>query len=78
MSRKKIILALALAFLLLISFWLGRLTGRESTGGGYSHREVASNSTKSTAASTPHEHAEGEADKHTEKKEEVAGLKLSP
>jgi len=78
MRNKKIVFPLASVILLLLSFWLGRLTGQRSKEGKDSHREAPSTSMASTAESTPHGHAEGKADEHAAAKAEPKGMQLSP
>jgi len=78
MFSNRVILGLVLVFVLLISFWLGRVTGRGSknnqTSPGQNPTSVAAKSAPETA---PHEHKEGEADVHPGEKQEGQGLKLS-
>lgn len=79
MLSKKMILPLAAIFLLLLFFWLGRVTGRASKGNERSsHQETPSTAVKSTAEAVPHEHSEGKADEHAAGKEEPRGMQLSP
>jgi len=78
MGNKKIVLSLALVLLLLVAFWLGRVTGRAGKNGEPSHDKAPAAAVKSHDEATPHAHEEGEADGHDEGKEATAGLKLSP
>ncbi len=75
---KKIFFPIVLILLLLLSFWLGKVTGQrgKDTESG-SHTEASSVAAKSAPETAPHEHKEGEADVHAGDKQEGQGLKLS-
>ena len=77
MARKKIVLSFASIFLLLLSFWLGRLTGQGEKKGEETHREASSKGVKSTTEAIPHGHEEGKADVHSEGKEPAGSLGLN-
>ena len=74
-SSKKIILPLVFVLLLLLSFWLGRITVQGGKEGEKAHQETAG---KSGTEAASHEHEEGKPDVHAEGTKEAAGLKLSP
>ncbi len=79
MVSKKTIVPIVSIFLLLISFWLGRLTGRGSKEiGKSSHQEVSSTATNASKEAVPHTHEEGKADEHAEGKQEAEGFRLTP
>ena len=78
MRNKKIVFSLAVVLLLLVSFWLGRVTGRVGQSGETSHEKVPVAAADSHGKAAPHSHEEGKADAHGPGKEETAGLKLSP
>lgn len=78
MRNKKIVFSLALVLLLLVAFWLGRVTGRVGKSGETSHEKVPAVAAKSQDEAAPHAHEDGKADGHDEGKEATAGLKLSP
>ncbi|TAJ80708.1 hypothetical protein EPO44_18370 [bacterium] len=79
MVRKKIILSAVSIFLLLVSFWFGRVTGRGSKEiEKSSHQEVSSTATNASKEAVPHAHKEGKADEHTEGKQEAEGFRLTP
>src|SRR6266545_1095571 len=78
MRNKKIVFSLALVLLLLVSFWLGRVTGRAGKNGETSHEKAPAAAAKSPDEAAPHAHEEGKADAHGPGKEVTAGLKLSP
>ena len=73
-SRRQIVLLVVFALLLLLSFWLGRVTVQGVKEGKGAHQETA----KKVAEAAPHEHEEGKADTHAGEKEAAQGLKLSP
>ncbi|MBI4529140.1 MAG: efflux RND transporter periplasmic adaptor subunit, partial [Deltaproteobacteria bacterium] len=75
---KKIVFPIVLILLLLLSFWMGKVTGQRSKDAERtSHTEAFSVAAKSTPETAPHAHKEGEADVHAEEKQEGQGLKLS-
>jgi len=75
---KKIFFPIVLILLLLLAFWLGKLTGqRGKDAERASHTEASSVPAKSTPETAPHEHKEGEADVHAGEKQEGQGFKLS-
>ncbi len=78
MRNKKIVFSLALVLLLLVSFWLGRVTGRVGKNGETSHEKAPAAAAKSPDEAAPHAHEEGKADAHGPGKEATAALKLSP
>ena len=78
MLSKKIIIVFVAVFLLLLSFWLGRVTGKGNRESKSSSQEASSAGSKSDAESGPHSREEGKADEHTEGKQEAQGLRLSP
>jgi len=79
MASKKIILPLASIFVLLIAFWVGRVTGRGSRAiDRSSHGDAPASAMKTTPKTVPRVHEEGKADVHTEGKQEAQGLRLSP
>lgn len=75
---KKIFFPIVLILLLLLSFWLGKVTGQrgKNTESG-SHTEASSVAAKPVPETASHEHKEGEADVHAGDKQEGQGLKLS-
>jgi cobalt-zinc-cadmium efflux system membrane fusion protein len=77
MGNKKIVLSLALVLLLLVSFWLGRVTGRAGKNGEPSHEKVPAAAAKSQDEAAPHAHEDGKAEGHDEGKAATAGFKLS-
>ena len=77
MGNKKIIFSLAVVLLLLVAFWLGRVTGRVGTNGQTSHENNPAAAAASHEEAAPHSHEGGKADAHDHKKEETAGVKLS-
>jgi cobalt-zinc-cadmium efflux system membrane fusion protein len=75
---KKILFPIVLILLLLLSFWLGKVTEQRSKDAERtSHTEASSVAAKSAPETAPHEHKEGEADVHAGEKQEGQGLKLS-
>jgi len=78
MRNKKIVFPLALVLLLLVSFWLGRVTGRVGKNGETSHEKVPAAAANSHDEAAPHAHEDGKADGHDGGKEATAGVKLSP
>src|SRR2546427_13191712 len=78
MLSKKIIIVFVAVFLLLLSFWLGRVTGKGNRESKSSSQEASSAGSKSDAESVPHTHEQGKADEHAEGKQEAQGLRLSP
>jgi len=78
MGNKKIVLSLALVSLLLVAFWLGRVTGRVGKSGETAHEKIPAAPAKSHDEAAPHAHEDGKADGHDDGKEATAGLKLSP
>ena len=77
MRNKKIVFSLALVLLLLVAFWLGRVTGRVGENGETSHEKVPAAAAKSHDEAAPHAHEDGKADAHGPGKEATAGLKFS-
>lgn len=77
MHNKKIVFSLALVLLLLVAFWLGRVTGRVGKSGETSHERVPAVAAESHDEAAPHAHEDGKADSHDEGKEATAGFKLS-
>jgi len=77
MGNKKIVLSLALVSLLLVAFWLGRVTGRVGKSGETAHEKIPAAPAKSHDEAAPHAHEDGKADGHDAGKEATAGLKLS-
>ena len=75
---KKIFFPIVLILLLLLSFWLGKVTGQrgKNTESG-SHTEASSVAAKPVPETASHEHPEGKADEHSEGKEPVEGFKLT-
>ncbi len=84
MTRKRIILSVIAVVLLIITFWLGRITSHGHNDEKESdHQEASKTGAKPKQdESVPHGHEEGKADEHDKVKEnmkgETAGLKLSP
>src|SRR3972149_10659364 len=76
MRNKKIVFSLALVLLLLVAFWLGRVTGWGGKSGETSHEKIPAVVTNSHDEAAPHAHEDGKADGHDEGKEATAGLKL--
>ena len=76
MGNKKIVFSLALVSLLLVAFWLGKVTGRVGKSGETSHEKIPAAPAKSHDEAAPHAHEDGQADGHDEGKEATAGLKL--
>ena len=77
MRNNKIVFSLALVLLLLVAFWLGRVTGRVGKNGETSHEKVPVAAAKSQDEAVPHAHEDGKADGHDEAKAATAGFKLS-
>jgi cobalt-zinc-cadmium efflux system membrane fusion protein len=77
MRNKKIVVSLTLVLLLLVAFWLGRVTGRMGKSGETSHEKVPAAATNSHDEAAPHANEDGKADGHDEGKEATAGFKLS-
>ena len=77
MRNKKIVFSLAVVLLLLVAFWLGRVTGRVGKIGETSHERVPAAAAKSQDKAAPHAHEDGKADGHDEGKAATAGFKLS-
>ncbi len=80
MRNKRVILPVVVIGLLLLAFWLGRISSH-----GYkddkesNHQEVSNTGAKPKPdESASHGHEEGKADQHEDGKEQAAGLKLSP
>ena len=75
---KKIFFPIVLILPLLLSFWLGKVTGQrgKNTESG-SHTEASSVTAKPVPETASHEHPEGKADEHSEGKEPVEGFKLT-
>ena len=78
MRNKKIVFSLASVLLLLISFWLGRVTGRIGENSEPSHEKVPAAAAKSNDEAVSHSHDEGKSDTHHHEEEETTRLKLSP
>jgi len=77
MRNKKIVFSLALVLLLMVAYWLGRVTGKAGKNGATSREKVPAVATKSHDEAAPHAHEAGKADGHDEGKEATAGFKLS-
>ena len=77
MRNKKIVFSLVLVLLLLVSYWLGRVTGRVGKNGETSHEKIPAAAANSHDEVVPRAHEEGKADAHGPGKEQTAGLKLS-
>jgi cobalt-zinc-cadmium efflux system membrane fusion protein len=80
MTRKRLVLPVVAIVLLLLAFWLGRIS---SHGHGDDKESRYQEVSKPGAEpkpdeSVPHGHEEGKADQHEGGKEESSGLKLSP
>ena len=75
---KKIFFPIVLILPLLLSFWLGKVTGQrgKNTESG-PHTEAPSVAAKPVPETASHEHPEGKADEHSEGKEPVEGFKLT-
>lgn len=78
MRNKKIAFSLAVVLLLLLSFWLGRVTGRLGKNAETSHEKLPVAAAKSNDESVPHSHEEGKTDTHHHEEDETTRLKLSP
>ncbi|HEY3304215.1 MAG TPA: efflux RND transporter periplasmic adaptor subunit [Candidatus Binatia bacterium] len=80
MRNKRVILVVVSTILLLLSFWLGRITSRGHKDDKESnHQEVSNTGAKPKQdESASHTHEEGKADEHAEGKQEAQGLKLGP
>ena len=76
MRNKKIVFSLALVLLLMVAYWLGRVTGKAGKNGATSREKVPAVATKSHDEAAPHAHEAGKADGHDEGKEATAGFKL--
>lgn len=77
MSTKRMVLASATVFLLVLSFWLGRITSHGEKKGESSHDQGPTPTAASGAESASHEHAPGKVDDHAGAKNEPSGLQLS-
>ena len=77
MRNKKIVFSLAVVLLLLISFWLGRVTGRAGKNGETSHEKAPAAAANSHDEAAPHAHEDGKADSHDEGIDTTASVKLS-
>lgn len=78
MRNKKIAFSLTLVLLLLICFWLGRVTERIGKNSETSHEKVPAAAAKSNNEAVLHSHEEGKTDNHHHEQEETTSLKLSP
>jgi cobalt-zinc-cadmium efflux system membrane fusion protein len=80
MTRKRIVLPVVLIVLLLLSFWLGRISGHGSKEPKEPRdAEVSSTGTKpKPGESASHSQEEGKADQHEEAEAKASGLTLSP
>lgn len=74
---RKIIVPSVVVLLVFLSFWLGRITGKNRERSSQQDGPAAV-SMKSPTETAPHPHEEGKADEHAERKPEAQGLKLSP
>jgi len=77
MGNKKIVFSLAVVLLLMVAFWLGRVTGRIGKSGETSLEKIPAVATNSHDEAAPHAHEEGKADSHDEGKAATVGFKLS-
>ena len=77
MRNKKIVFSPVLVLLLLVAFWLGRVTGRIGKSGETFHEKIPATATNSHDEAAPHAHDNGKAGGHDEGKAAAAGLKLS-
>ena len=78
MRNKKIAFSLTLVLLLLICFWLGRVTERIGKNSETSHEKVPAAAAKSNNEAVLHSHEEGKTDNHHHEQEATTSLKLSP
>ncbi len=77
---KKIFFPIVLILLLMLAFWLGKVTGQRGKDAEreMAHTEGSSVAAKSAPETASHELPEGKADAHAEGAKEAGGLKLSP
>jgi cobalt-zinc-cadmium efflux system membrane fusion protein len=76
-GKLRILVGLAVVFLLCLSFWFGRTTAREGRDNESSHQETSSTAVKSKPETVPHGHEEGKPDNHIDGKVGIGGLILS-
>lgn len=77
MRNKKNVFSLALLLLVLISFWLGRVTARLGKNGEASATKPPAAVANPHDEAAPHSHEEEKADARAQGKQETAGLTLS-
>jgi len=73
---KKIVVSFVLVLLLVVAFWLGRVTSRERKADTASH-EGTPKAMKSSSEATPHEHKGNEPPGHDETKTKASALTLN-
>jgi membrane fusion protein, heavy metal efflux system len=73
---KKIVVSVVLVLLVVVAFWLGRVTSRERKADTASHEETPK-AMKSPSEATPHEHTGNEPPGHDEAKKKPSGLTLT-
>ncbi|TMA07840.1 MAG: biotin/lipoyl-binding protein [Deltaproteobacteria bacterium] len=73
---KKIVVSLVLVLLVVVAFWLGRVTSRERKADTASHEE-SPKAMKSSSEAAPHEHTGNEPPGHDEAKKKPSGLTLT-
>jgi membrane fusion protein, heavy metal efflux system len=73
---KKVVVSVVLVLLLVVAFWLGRVTSRERKADTASH-EGTPKAMKSSSEATPHEHKGNEPPGHDETKTKASALTLN-
>src|SRR5438093_311424 len=77
-STKKVVVSIVLVLLLVVAFWLGRVTSRERKADTGSHHEETSKTMKSSSEAAPHEHTGKEPPGHDQIKTKASALTLNP
>ena len=75
---KKIVVSVVLVLVLVIAFWLGRVTSREGKKDSEPHHEEASKGMKSSGEAAPHTHTGNEPPGHEKAETKGSGLTLTP
>src|SRR5439155_2137765 len=74
---KKVVVSVVLVLLLVVAFWLGRVTSREGKTDTGSHHEETPKAMKSPTETSSHEHTGNEPRRHDETKTKASALTLN-